>query len=857
MPDLVLPQKKSSLERLVRALAEVPLFWYLAASRWFLTFLKNFLLVLEDRLAITLMARLLFAPLFRDPSIVGRLVSFFYRLLRVIFGTLLLASCFLLLLALFTIWLLFPPVCLYQSLQNPLYFIFLLFVAVGVIVWRRRQPRRRIAEVKDSPVIKVEDVATRRVLQAAHLDSVKFLTTAHLFPRLENLLRRLEVEMPLKFSGEPLQVFRSQKVWQIAFEEANQTGADYLRLEHLFFGLLGFEEMRGVSEDLGLKIEDVHETIKWIQKEEEWEHPPRIWSADFEFKGRGGVNRSMLARVTPVLNQYSTDLTLHCVQGKLPRVFGKEKVLEQMLAILSRAEKNNVLLLGEPGSGKTVAIGGLAQKIIEGGKDSVLWDKRLVRLDISSLLAGARTRGDVDERLTVVIDEIKASGNIILFIDEIHGLVSEDPTTAAAFAALEPHFSDPSLPLVATDTFANYRQHIEPNAAFARIFEIVELPEANFDQALDVLEYEGWGFEKDRGVTISFPVLAAAIQMAAKFFHDRVLPDKALDLLDETVSRVIKVNGDFVGSEDVAKLVSEKINVPVTQITAEESEALLSLEERLHQRIVDQEEAIAAIAEAMRRARVGLREEGRPVASLLFVGPTGVGKTEMAKALAEVYFGSEERAIRIDMSEYQTPESAERLLSGALIEGIRRQPFSLVLLDEFEKTHEDVLNIFLQVLEDGRLTSTAGRTVDFSNAIIITTSNVGAHLIFENLEKGFAMKVILPQLEDEVQRTFAPELLNRFDGIIFCNALTLENVEDVARLMIKRVEKNLEEKEIKLEVTDEAVAELARQGYTPQQGARPLRRLIQNRIESPLAEKILSGEVKKGDTVRIDRDWLK
>lgn len=863
MPDLVLPTKKSPLKAVVQAVAEIPLFWYLLTPRWFFNFLKRVVLVLEDRLAVTLMVRLIFTPLFRDSSLVGRLVSFFYRLLRILFGILFIVFCSLVITAVLLVWLLFPPLCLYQSLQNPSYLVFFLLATAGSLIWRARGPKRRISEVKDEPVVKVEEVATRKVLQVAHLDSTKFLTIAHHFPRLENLLARLEVELPLKVSGGAVQVFRSQKVWQIAFEEAIKSESDYLRLEHLFFGLLGFEEMKGVAEDLSLKIEDVHETIKWIQKQENWRRPPRIWNADYEFKGRGGVNRSMLAKVTPVLNQYSTDLTIEAQKGLLPKVIGKNKVLEQMIIVLSRAEKNNVLLLGEPGCGKTVAVGGLAQKIIEGlpagrqgGRDQVLWDKRLVRLDISSLLAGTKTRGEIEGRLTAIIDEIKAAGNVILFVDEVHSLVSDDPTTASIFAALEPHFSDPRLSLIAADTFSNYRKYIEPQVSFARIFEIVELPESNFERTLEILEYEAMGFEEDRGVTVSFPALMVAIKMAAKFFHDRVLPDKALDLLDETVSRVVRVEGDFVGLQDVAKLVSEKINVPVTQITAEESEALLNLEDRLHQRIVNQEEAIKAIAEAMRRARVGLREESRPVSSLLFVGPTGVGKTEMAKALAETHFGSEEKMIRVDMSEYQTPDSVERLLSGALVEGIRRQPFSLVLLDEFEKAHEDVLNVFLQVLEDGRLTSVEGRTVDFSNAIIIATSNVGAQLIFENLKKGFKMAAILPQLEDEVQHTFSPELLNRFDGIIFCNALTLENVADIARLMIKRVEENLEEKEIKLEVTNEAIAELARQGYTPSQGARPLRRLIQDKIESPLAEKILSKEIRKGDKVKIDCSWL-
>jgi len=858
MPDIVLPRKRSPLKALIRSVLGIPLFWYIRIPGRFLILLKRATIVGEDRLAITLMTRLLFTPLFHDPSIVGRLVGFFYRLFRIIFGTLLIVFCLLFITTVLLAWLLFPPFCLYQMLTTDLLFVLPLFLAaIVVVIHRSRYPKFRISEVRDEPVVKADDITTREALRVIDLDATRFLTTAHNFPRLENLLQRLEVPVPLKISGVALQVFRDKRVWEIAFREAVETGADYLQLEHLFFGVLAFEEMKDVVEDLGLKIEDVHEAIKWIYQQEKWGRRPRIWDADFEFQSRGGVNRSMLARVTPVLNQYSTDLTLQQARGRLPKVIGKEKVLQDMVTVLSRAEKNNVLLLGEPGCGKTVAVGGIAQKILEGGPDSVLWDKRLMRLDVSSLLAGAKTRGEIEGRLVAIIEEIKLAGNIILFIDEIHSLVSEDPATAPVFSALEPHFSDPALPLVAADTFQNYRKVIEPNAAFARIFEIVELPEANFGQSLEILKFEATEFERDREVTISYPALVTAIKMAARFFHDRVLPDKALDLLDEAVSVVVKEGQVFITAEDVAKLVSEKIQVPVTQITAEESEALLGLEDKLHQRIVNQEEAIVAIAEAMRRARVGLREENRPVGSLLFVGPTGVGKTEMAKALAEAYFGSEEKMIRLDMSEYQTPDSLERLLSGALVESVRRQPFSLVLLDEFEKAHEDVLNIFLQVLEDGRLTSTEGRTIDFSNAIIIATSNVGAHLIFENLQKGFKMAAILAQLEDEVQRTFAPELLNRFDGIIFCNALTLENVTDIARLMVKRVEKTLVEKEIKLEVSDEAVVELARQGYTPEQGARPLRRLIQDRIESPLAKKILSGEVKKGDTVRIDLSWLR
>jgi ATP-dependent Clp protease ATP-binding subunit ClpC len=854
MPEIILPTPRLRLKTLPLSFLNLPFFYYYQTPWRFFSFLKRFTLVLEDRLAILVMAELLFVPLFRDPSIVGRAVSFVYRILRVVFGTTFLLLADLLLLILFLLWLILPPFLVLFSLREPRSLLPLIFVLLIVWWYASRRPRYQISEIEKQPLVRVDEVATRKVLAVLGLDSNQFLSLAHRFPRIRNLLQRLEVELPLKFSSSPLKIFRDRRVWEIAFREALETNADYLRTDHLFFGALAFEEMQDVSEQLNIKIEDLKGVLIWVYQMDYWRHPPRLGDPRFEIKRRGGINRAMLARVTPTLNQYSNDLTTEADKGRLPKIFGKEKVLEKMVTILSRSEKNNVLLLGEPGCGKTVTVGGLAQTIIEGGSDSVLWDKRLVRLHISSLLAGAKTRGEVEARLVQILEEIKAAGNVILFIDEIHRLAGEEQQV---LSALEPYFADPNLSLIAADTWQNYRKFLEPQEAFVRIFETIELPEASFEQTLEVLKYTAWQLESEHRLTISYSALTASIKLAARFFHERVLPDKAVDLLDEAAALVRKAGRDFVGREDVTRLVSEKLKMPLSQITAEEGEALLDLEGKLHQRIVNQEEAVAEIAKAMRRARVGLRQENRPVASLLFVGPTGVGKTEMAKALAESYFGSEEKMIRFDMSEYQTPESVDRLLDSPPLERLRRQPFSLVLLDEFEKAREDVLNVFLQVLEDGRLTSTEGRTIDFANSIIIATSNVGAHLIFENLEKGFKMVAILPQLEDEIQRVFAPELLNRFDGIIYCNGLSLENVQDVARLMIKRVEKSLAEKEIKLEITDEAVAELARQGYTPSQGARPLRRLIQDKIESQLAEKILSGEVKKGETVRVDLGWLR
>lgn len=804
-------------------------------------------------MAILVMAELLFVPLFRDPSIVGRIVSFIYRILRVVFGAVLLLLADLLLLVVLLLWLLLPPLSVLLSFRESRALLPFIFVLLIVWWYVSRRPHCQISEIKEMPLVRINEVATRKLLAVLGLDSNQFLSLAHRLPRIRNLLQRLEVELPLKFSSSPLKIFRDRRVWEIAFREALETDADYLRTDHLFFGALAFEEMKDVAEQLNIKIEDLKGVLTWVYQMDYWEHPPRLWDPSFEIKRRGGINRSMLARVTPTLNQHGTDLTIEAHKGRLPKIFGKEKVLEKMVTILSRSEKNNILLLGEPGCGKTVTVGGLAQIIIEGGSDSVLWDKRLVRLHISSLLAGAKTRGEVEARLVQILEEIKAAGNVILFIDEIHRLAGED---LQVLSALEPYFSDPNLSLIAADTWQKYREFLEPQEAFVRIFETVELPEASFEQTLEILKFTAYRLEDEHGLTISYPALTASIKLAARFFHERVLPDKAVDLLDEAAALVRKAGRDFISQEDVVRLVSDKVKVPLTQVTAEESEALLNLEGKLHQRIVNQEEAVAEIAKAMRRARVGLREENRPVASLLFVGPTGVGKTEMAKALSEIHFGSQEKMIRFDMSEYQTPESVDRLLGSSQLERLRRQPFSLVLLDEFEKAHGDVLNIFLQVLEDGRLTNTAGYVVDFSNTIIIATSNVGAHLIFENLKKGFRMKAILPPLEHEVRRTFAPELLNRFDGIIYCNALSLEDVQDVARLMIKRVEKSLVEREVRLEISDDVLLELARRGYTPSQGARPLRRLIQDKIESQLAEKILAGDIKKGDIVRIDLGWL-
>ncbi len=639
---------------------------------------------------------------------------------------------------------------------------------------------------------------------------------------------------------------------------------------------------------------------------------------------------------TPTLDQFGRDLTQMAREGKLDPVIGRSQEIERVIQILSRRTKNNPCLIGEPGVGKTAIAEGLAQKITADEVPELLRGKRVVTLDLTGMVAGTKYRGDFEERIKNAVDEVVRAGDIILFIDEVHTLIGAGAAEGAVDAAniLKPSLARGELQIIGATTLEEYRKHIEKDAALERRFQPVTVGEPSQEEAVLILRGLRDRYEAHHKVKITDEALESAVTLSSRYISDRYLPDKAIDLIDEAASRVrlraftappdlkkledevkrldeekkAAVNEqDFeraarlrdeerevtarlekqreewqeknagitgeVTAREVAEIVSSWTGVPVTQLTEAEGQRLLRLEDTLHQRLVGQDEAVSAVARAIRRGRVGLKDPKRPTGSFIFLGPTGVGKTELCKALAEAMFGDENAMIRLDMSEYMEKHTVSRMVGsppgyvgydegGQLTEKVRRKPYAVLLFDEIEKAHPDVFNLLLQILEDGVLTDGQGRRVDFRNTVIIMTSNVGARLITEHRSLGFGgaanaaddagQRRIRDDVMGELKKTFRPEFLNRVDDIIVFRQLTKEDIHEIARRMLTSLDKRLKDMDITVQVTDAAVEAIAAEGFDPVYGARPLRRAIQSRIEDPLAEKLLEGAFQAGDSVTVD-----
>ncbi len=731
-------------------------------------------------------------------------------------------------------------------------------------------------------------------------------------------------------SGTPAQGLtpRAKCVIELAAESAARLGHNYVGTEHLLMGILREPESAGarIIASTGLDLNTLYTNIVDVFGTPDYSRAGKSQGG----QGRGNSKRGD----TKTLDQYSRDLTEAAGKGALDPVIGREKEIQRVIQILSRRTKNNPVLIGEPGVGKTAIAEGLAQRVYEGDVPAELAEKRIVSLDLTSMLAGTKYRGDFEERIKAVLEEVQKAGNVILFIDELHTIIGAGAAEGAIDAAniIKPALSRGELQMIGATTIDEYRKHIEKDAALERRFQPVMVEEPTEEESIQIIMGLRDKYEAHHKLKITDEAIRAAVNMASRYINDRYLPDKAIDLMDEAASRVrmesltapkdIKaiegrihaLNGekeaairaqDFEGAakfrdlereqreeldkmrkqweenrggkrnsvtpEDIAEVVSGWTGVPVTSLTEDESERMLKMEEILHERVIGQDEAVSAVSRAIRRGRVGLKDPKRPIGSFLFLGPTGVGKTELCKALAEAVFGDEEAMVRIDMSEYMEKHTVSKLIGsppgyvgydegGQLTEKVRRKPYSVILFDEMEKAHEDVFNIMLQIMEDGRLTDSQGRHVDFKNTIIVMTSNVGAKNITERKSQlGFSaaagenneissVEEIREAVMGDLRRTFKPEFLNRIDDIIVFHQLSRENIRQIATNMMKQVDARLESLGIKLTVSDEAIDKLADKGFDPVYGARPLRRAIQSSIEDAVAERMLEGEIKEGDT---------
>lgn len=719
---------------------------------------------------------------------------------------------------------------------------------------------------------------------------------------------------------------RAKKVMvELAIEEARLLGHNYVGTEHILLGLI--REGEGVAaqvlQNLGADLERVRNQVI------------HLLGGVPQNQTGGPAPKAKAKSNTNTLDQFGRDLTNMAREGKLDPVIGREKEIERVIQILSRRTKNNPVLIGEPGVGKTAIVEGLAQRIIEGRVPELLKDRRVVALDLASLVAGSKYRGEFEERLKKVMEEIRNAGNVILFIDEMHTIIGAGAAEGAIDASniLKPALSRGEMQAIGATTIDEYRKHVEKDAALERRFQPIMVEEPSVDESIAILKGLRDRYEAHHRVEITDEAITSAVKLSSRYVTDRFLPDKAVDLIDEAASRVRlrtfvappdlkelenkleevrkekeaavqgqefekaarlrdreqkvkeeleRIRNDWqqkkvtakstVAEDDIAQVVAQWTGIPVKRLAVEESQRLLHLEETMHEKVVGQDEAVKAVARAIRRARAGLKDPKRPIGSFIFLGPTGTGKTHLARALAESLFGDEDAMIRIDMSEYMERHTTSRLVGappgyvgydegGQLTEAVRRRPYSVVLLDEIEKAHPEVFNILLQVLEDGRLTDAKGRTVDFRNTVIIMTSNAGAHAIRGDKRMGFLVggeteekeyEEMKKRVMDEVKKIFRPEFLNRIDEIIIFHSLTEEHLKEIIRLEVQKVADRLKEAELRLEITDAALGKLVKEGHDPQYGARPLRRAIQRLVEDPLSEEMLKGTYTEGDVVVVD-----
>jgi ATP-dependent Clp protease ATP-binding subunit ClpC len=720
----------------------------------------------------------------------------------------------------------------------------------------------------------------------------------------------------------------TEQVLSLAIEEARRMGHHYIGTEHLLLGLV--RQGEGVAMDVLRRLGVTPEQIRRQTRRVLQESPTRRAAQPV------GVGRKEQPK-TPLVDQLATDLTALAEEGKLDPVIGREREIERVIQILARRTKNNPALIGEPGVGKTAIVEGLAQRIVAGETPEPLLGKRVLQLDVGSLVAGTMYRGQFEERLKRVIEELKSAG-AILFIDEVHMLVGAGSAGSSVDAAniLKPALARGELQVIGATTLDEYRKYIESDAALERRFQPVMVDEPTIEETINILRGVKRPYEDHHKLVITDEAIEAAAYLSARYVTDRFLPDKAIDLIDETASRVRMykspeatslrammtelretreahalaieearyddaqelVNREAaleeklmqlragwersedsprVSADDIAEVVSMWTGVPVMQIAQEESVRLLQMESALHERIVGQDEAIEAISRAVRRARAGLKDPKRPIGSFIFLGPTGVGKTELTKALAQFMFGTEEALIQIDMSEFMERHTVSRLVgappgyvgyedAGQLTEAVRRRPYSIVVFDEIEKAHPEAHNMLLQIMEEGHLSDARGRKVDFRNAIIVMTSNIGAELIRQQTSLGFALKRdkqleermayedMKKKLLDALRREFRPEFVNRVDALIVFHALSKEQIAQIVDLELRKVSERLKDHRIVLSVSEPGRALLADLGYDPEMGARPLRRVIQNKVEDRLSDGLLAGDFKTGDRVQVDSE---
>jgi ATP-dependent Clp protease ATP-binding subunit ClpC len=836
--------------------------WAVEMPRRIFIIFKRLMRLTNNQLSFTLNIKLIFTPMFGDYTMIGRFIGFAMRIMQIIGGTLFMGFLTIATFAAPLGWWILPFYGVYE-----IKLLVLPIIALVYLFWILKTNR-----LPEKPLKKLEH-PQQDIKKAMRPDIKGIYNTlcnnpAHgmaklvKHPHIIHLLQRCELYTEAFIQGIQKNItINKEDLARNILDYAGKHNSRYVEAEQIFISAV--RQIQGVENFLATvnsTIENIEAVGKWHIEEREKLAKVYIWQDDYEMLYTGGISKGMTGVVTPNLDAVSTDFTKMAQRGYLKKMVGREKEIKRIAEMLT-SSKDDILIIGEPGSGKTSLIRGIAHKIIEGTDFKALSNKRLVSLELGSLIAGTSTAGQVAGQLNKVINDVKRSRDIIIFMDEIHNVVAGTDAggaeTSSILSLLEPLIVSPSVQVIGATTVRNYRKFIEPNGAFSRLFQVLQVEESSFEDTVEILKMRAAELETRHKIYITYPALTETVKLSKKLMHERVLPDKALDVLGRAASRVA-MDTKVLTANEVKKEIAEMTNIPVESVTGDEAKKLLNIENEMRQMVIGQDHALKQIGSALKRARMGMRNENKPIASFLFIGTTGVGKTQTAKALAKYYFGNKKTMIRLDMSEYQQLDSLTRLIGspdgstrGVLTDAVRTKPFALVLLDEIEKAHPNILLTFLQVLDDGHLSDSSGRQIDFSNTIIIATSNVGTRAIQEVFGRNGTFDDMKTTAMEQVRSHYAPEFLNRFSGIIVYHPLSKENVRDITYMLLKNVKALAKDKGVTIDFSEELVDGLMERGYNPEWGARPLERTIEDSVESYMASKLLTNEIKRGDVVTL------